>query len=135
VKENLIADSIKTAITNGAQMESNLWMWIALFEFVVIIVLLYRWKKRSKKINLKHSMKEKSLKEDIDFGNLINSSFHTQPLYDELKKKCHPDRFPNDGIKNKIAEGLFQEISKNKTNYKKLVELKKRAKQELNINF
>lgn len=80
-------------------------------------------------------MKEKSLKEDVDFRNIITSSFHTQPLYNELKVKCHPDRFPNDEIKKKIANALFQEISKNKTNYKKLVELKERAKQELYINF
>lgn len=80
-------------------------------------------------------MKERSLKEEIDFGNIIKSSFHTQPLYDELKVKCHPDRFPNDETKNKTADALFQEITKNKTNYKKLVELKERAKLELNINF
>lgn len=135
MKENLIADSIKTAITNGAQVESNLWVWIAIFEFVVIIALLYRWRIRSQKLNLKHNMKEKSLKEDVDFRNIITSSFHTQPLYNELKVKCHPDRFPNDEIKKKIANALFQEISKNKTNYKKLVELKERAKQELYINF
>ena len=56
-------------------------------------------------------------------------------LYDELKVKCHPDRFPTDKEKNTIAENIFQEISKNKNNVKRLLELKEEASQKLNINF
>jgi hypothetical protein len=137
MNETLIADSIKSAVKHSTQAESHtsVWLWIAIIEFIVIIFLFYQFRSRSKTSNLRNSMKEKSLKEEIDFGNIIQSSFHTQPLYDELKVKCHPDRFPNDEIKNKVADALFQEITKNKTNYKKLVQLKERAKQELNITF
>ena|SRR5665647_1533723 len=137
MKEALIEDSIKAAVKHSTQVESHssVWLWIAIFEFFVIIFLFFRWRTHSKTPNFKNSMKEKSLMEEIDFGNIIQSSFHTQPLYDELKVKCHPDRFPNDELKNKVADALFQEITKNKTNYKKLVALKERAKQELNITF
>jgi len=54
----------------------------------------------------------KSLKQDIDFDNIINSSFNSLELYDKLKVKCHPDRFPKDKEINIIAENLFQEITR-----------------------
>ena len=56
-------------------------------------------------------------------------------MYDELKVKCHPDLFSTDKEKNLIAENLFQEITKNQTNAKRLIELKEEAKQKLDINF
>jgi hypothetical protein len=107
-------------------------MGIAIFELLVIIYLIFsRKKSESARLQFRREAKEG----DIDFGNIINSSFHVKPLYEDLKVKCHPDRFPNDVEKNQIALELFQEISKNKTNYKKLIELKELAKQKLNINF
>ena len=78
---------------------------------------------------------DEAIKEKVDFGNIINSSFHSNALYDEMKVKCHPDRFPTDKGKNQIAEDLFQAISKNKNNYKRLVELKSEARQKLGIKF
>ena len=66
---------------------------------------------------------------------MINSSFNSQQLYDELKKKCHPDRFPNDNDKNSIAIKLFQEISENKNNSKRLSEIKEVAEKKLQIKF
>lgn len=110
----------------------NYWMWIAIIEFIIIVLLiLFRNKPESTEAPYKREAKEG----DIDFSNIINSSFHVKPLYDELKIKCHPDRFPNDKEKNEIAVELSQGISENKTNYKKLIELKGLAKKKLNINF
>lgn len=43
---------------------------------------------------------------------------------------CHPDKFVNTS-KEKIAEEIFQEISKNKRNYEELVMLKDSAINEL----
>ena len=115
---------------------NNFWMWFALLELFIIFYLIFIIiKKESKKESEKEKFKQEAMEGDIDFDNIINSSFHVKPLYDELKVKCHPDRFPNDKEKNEIALNLFQEISKNKTNYKKLIELKELAKQKLNINF
>ncbi|MHB1106373.1 MAG: molecular chaperone DnaJ [Lutibacter sp.] len=112
----------------------NYWIWIAILELIVIIYLLFFWRK-SESARAKNQYKKEAKEGDIDFGNIINSSFNVKPLYDELKVKCHPDRFPNDETKNKIALELFQNISKNKTNYKKLIELKELAIDKLNINF
>lgn len=75
---------------------------------------------------------------DVDFGQTIKTAFDVkkaQALYDVLKKRCHPDIFSPDAEKVAIADDLFQEITKNKNNYKKLLELKEMAKEKLNINF
>lgn len=140
MNDKLINDTIQSGSDIISNTESvadnsiNIWVWIAIIELLIIIYLLF-----SKKKERTHSAKEKFKKEskdgEIDFGNIINSSFHVKPLYDELKVKCHPDKFPVDSEKNKIALELFQEIAKNRTDYKKLIELKETAKVKLNINF
>lgn len=136
----IIQDSLKIAkkTISENQIEPteniNWWFWIAIAQFVIIVILIIALKLKRKK-SLKHKLKKESLDSNIDFDNIINSSFNSNKVYDELKIKCHPDRFPNDNEKNKIAEDIFQEISKNKNNIKRLLELKEKAKQELNINF
>lgn len=139
MNDTLIRDSLKLAnevIGNSSNINSvnNFWIWIAITEFLVIIFLLF---KRKTKVNetVNSKFKKDSLKSEIDFHNIIDSSFNSMKLYDELKVKCHPDRFPTDNEMNKIADSLFQEINKNKTNTKRLLELKEEAKQKLNINF
>jgi hypothetical protein len=137
--DTILTDSIKTVnqVISKTDKEiissHNIWMWIAIIELTLIIYLILFRKKKPE--NPRVQFKRQAKEGDIDFGNIINSSFHVKPLYDELKLKCHPDRFPNDIEKNQIALELFQEISKNKTNYKKLIELKELAKQNLNIKF
>jgi len=139
MNDPLIQDTLKVAnqvITKASEAPNNTnwWMWLAVAEFGVIAILILREKIRPKDTS-KQRFKEESLRQSIDFGNIINSSFNSIQLYDELKVKCHPDRFPLDKEKNLMAENLFQEISKNKNNVKRLLELKEEAKQKLNINF
>lgn len=140
MNESIINDTIKAsseliAMTDSTSSDSiNFWFWIALIELLIIIYFIF-FKKKNTVLSAKEQFKKDSKEGEIDFGNIINSSFHVKPLYDELKVKCHPDKFPNDTEKNKIALDLFQEISKNKTDYKKLIELKELAKDKLNINF
>ncbi|HLU86830.1 MAG TPA: hypothetical protein VKZ44_03675, partial [Taishania sp.] len=69
----------------------------------------------------------------IDMDNLMNSINGAGELYKELSRKCHPDRFVKSD-KQSLAEEIFQEISKNKRNFKALQDLKVRAKNELEIN-
>jgi hypothetical protein len=139
MNDTLIQDSIKIAnraiskITE-ADESTNWWMWIALVELGIIAYFIVKEKFKSK-VSAKQQFKSESLKQDIDFNNIINSSFNSVKLYDELKVKCHPDRFPTDKEKNLIAESIFQQITKNKTNFKRLLELKEEAIQKLNINF
>lgn len=127
-----VTDQVITKANIEKVSSHNYWMWIAGFELLVIGYLILFWKKSD---NARVQFKKEAEEGDIDFSNVIKSSFHVKPLYDELKIKCHPDRFPNDIEKNTIALDLFQEIAKNKTNYKKLLELKELAKEKLNINF
>jgi hypothetical protein len=139
MNDTLIQDSIKVAgqaitKTTGNEQNTNWWMWLAMAEFGIIVFLVLREQLKPKD-TARQRFKNESLKQDIDFGNIINSSFNSIQLYDELKVKCHPDRFPTDKEKNSIAENIFQEISKNKNNVKRLLELKEEAIQKLNINF
>lgn len=137
---NTLKESIKTLIENISDTESlvnysiNIWLWIAIIELVLILYLIFH-RKESRLSSDKEKLKKESMEDEIDFENIIKSSFHVKPLYDELKIKCHPDRFPDDEVKSQIALNLFQEISKNKTNYKKLLELKELAKNKLNVKF
>lgn len=134
IQESIIIASQTAKTTTETGDSINWWMWLAIVQFVIIAILLNKIKLRTKTTS-KQRFKNESLKENIDFNNIINSSFHSISLYDELKVKCHPDRFPNDKEKYSIAESLFQEITKNQTNVKRLLELKEEAKNKLNINF
>ena len=122
-------DSLKvtSGVTNGSSLTANLWFWIALAELIIIIFLLIPRKKSASKAAKN--------KKDIDFGNIINSAFNSKSLYDKLKIRCHPDRFSGDPEKEKIANELFEEISKHKTDLKKLQMLAQEAKEKLNITI
>ena len=135
-----LQDSLKVAKEtlvqepNVTETSTNWWFWIAIAEFGFILMLILIKKNKTERHPRKF-FKEESIKQEVDFNNIINSSFNSIELYDKLKVKCHPDRFPTDMEKNAIAENLFQEISKSKTNVKRLLELKQEAEQKLSINF
>ena len=141
MNDTIIKDSLKVVseiITKSIASESNehinWWLWIAIIEFVSIMFLVI--KQKIKPVDkIKQKFKKESLDQEIDFNNIINSSFNSKELYDELKVKCHPDLFSTDKEKNLIAENLFQEITENQNNAKRLIELKEEAKQKLDINF
>jgi hypothetical protein len=141
MNDTIIKDTLKVAsetITKSIASESNQhinwWFWIAIIEFVFILLLLVKQIIKPKD-KIRQKFKQESLEQEIDFNNIINSSFNSKQLYDELKVKCHPDLFPTDKEKNLIAENLFQEITENQNNAKRLTELREEAKQKLNINF
>ena len=112
----------------------NTWFYIAITEFVAIIVVGGLYLKEKHKHSKKSELKQKFGNKEIDFRNVMMSSFHAKEIYDDLKKKCHPDRFVGDEQKTEIADKLFQEITKNKNNYKRLEELKQQAIEKLNIS-
>lgn len=139
MNDTIVQDSISVVektINSIAQKDglSNIWMWVAIGEFAIIIGLLIK-RKYSRKERSKNHLKRESIKQKVDFNNIINSSFHSEELYNVLKVKCHPDRFATNAELNEIAEKLYQEITKNKTNLKRLEELKTEAKRKLNIKF
>jgi hypothetical protein len=115
----------------------SIWFWIALIECIIIIFLIYKLKSKNKvneltDIETQHLRKSKNSKIDMDI--LMDSIHNSRDLYKELSKKCHPDRFINDP-KQKIAEEIFQEITKNERNHRELNLLKLRAINELNLTF
>lgn len=132
-----ILDSLKQGITFSQGFTfNNICIWIALVELAVITYLLFKIRRR---YTLKKTISQVAFnpdnQTDIDFDNIIVSTFNARQLFDLLKVKCHPDLFSTDNEKRSIAENLFQEISKNKNNYKKLLELKEQVIQQLKIKI
>jgi hypothetical protein len=122
--------------TQGINTSVSIWFWIAVIELILIVWLLLKiQKQRKKKMDLWNVKKSDLMKSgNVDMTNLVNSIHHSRELYKELSSKCHPDRFVN-MPEQKIAEELFQRISKNKRNYEQLVALKAEAIEKLNIKF
>lgn len=112
----------------------NIWMIIAIIELIAIVILILRL--RPKETNPKILAKQKVMEEgNIDYANIINSTFKAQTLYKELIRKCHPDRFAPDETKMKIANELSSKITKYQNNYNQLKILQQEAEDKLNINF
>lgn len=115
---------------------NNIWFYISIGEFVVIaslliVILKNKKRKHGKKINKKDLLNSS---EDVDFGGVIQSSFHAQGLYDSLIRKCHPDRFI-DEQQRQIATELSAQLVENKHNYNKLCSIKDKAIEKLNIRI
>lgn len=127
---------ILESIENSASSISghSFWMWLSIVELVIIIALIYALKAKSSKAMAKKKFREESLSEDLDLGNVINSSFHATPLYDELKKVCHPDRFLNESDREKANE-IFQLVNQHRRDFNRLTSLKEQASRELGIKF
>lgn len=144
MNEQIVNDTLRTieqiSTENVQNMDSiNWWFWISITEFILLLILLFRSKNRrqthKERVDKWMTLKKEALKDNVDFDNIINSSFHAAELYDRLKVKCHPDRFPLDKTKNRIAENLFQEIEKNKNNINRLKELQQEASDKLGVNL
>jgi len=116
--------------------KSHIWFWIAIAELIIILYALYRIKKKNSNLSFsdlgKDAIKE-SATSKINMEDLMESINNSKELYKELSRKCHPDRFIN-MPEQKFADNLFQEITLHKRNYQKLLDLKKRAIEELKIN-
>ncbi|MFM7014770.1 hypothetical protein [Flavobacterium sp.] len=87
---------------------------------------------QAQKLSYREEVKKETVK--LDFDNVFNSIGLAGILYDQLKKRIHPDR-EKDDQKKELANELAQLISENRRDYNKLLELKKRAELELNICF
>lgn len=116
---------------------SSIWFWIATVEFIILAFFVFRLRKIKPKLDFSDIPKEeikKLKKKEIDMDRLMDNINSSRKLYLELSKKCHPDNFISNDQKE-IADKLFQEITSNKRNYHKLLELKQKAIAELIIKF
>lgn len=129
--QQIVADTTAAATEQATQNGINVWLIVALAELVIIIGLLLSRKKSDDK---RAELKRKILAEgDIDIGNTMNSMFNAEPLYKELIRKCHPDRFAPDEEKMAIASELSMRITKDKHDRKILEVLRQEAINKLNI--
>lgn len=127
----MAADSLVQASQQGSSL--NWWMIIAIIELIAIIILLFtKGKADDKRQAIKKQVREEG---DINFGNVIASSFGAKALYDELIRKCHPDRFAPDEEKVAIANDITERLGKYKNDLEKLNELKEEAINRLKINI
>ena len=136
VKTNNVVTETVAAVDTTSFLTSA-WFWIALIEFAIIVFLVFRLRKKGEKLTFGDLSKDKirnAKKSDVDMDNLMNSINGSQELYKQLSRTCHPDRFINDN-KQKLAEEIFQEITKHKRDFNKLTELKEKAITELDIKF
>jgi len=131
--QQTVSDTTAMVAEQAIQSGINLWMIIALAEFVIIVALLIV---RNSSDDKKSELKRKVMAEgNVDFQNTVNSMFNAEPLYKELIVKCHPDRFAPDEAKMAIANELSMQITKNKQNIKCLEALRQEAINKLNINI
>ena len=123
-------DSLST-VSSSNLIVHGFWFWIAMVELLIIASTII-YIRKAKKGYATNDMKKKVMAEGtIDFNNTMMSAFHAKELYDELKVKYHPDRFPDNDEKNKLATALFQQIVQNKNNYRRLLEIKQIAQEKL----
>ena len=114
----------------------SIWLWIALIEFVIIILLLIKICVKRRPLDLADMSKKDLIQGNVNTNmqDLFDSIANSKNLYKELSRHCHPDKFANTPLQE-VAEEIFQEITRNKRNYKRLTELKSIAKDKLNINI
>ena len=68
----------------------------------------------------------------INYASLVSSMEKGKELFEELKRKSHPDRFIGTG-KEEIATNLFQEVLSHSTDYDRLLELKLSIQEDLGV--
>lgn len=124
-------------INEASTSESSIWKYVSLVQFGVIAYLAYKLYRKKPEIQFKNvnreTVKEAASKE-LDMENVINSINKAKPLFKELSKKCHPDKFTNSD-KHDSALQIYQKITTNKRNYSKLLDLKVLAEEELDIKI
>lgn len=117
--------------------EGILWKYVSIVQIGVIAYLAYKLysdKPKTHFNNVKRETVKEAASKEFDMENVVNSINKAKPLFKELSKKCHPDKFAN-SEKHETALMIYQNITDNKRNYGKLLELRELAEEELDIKF
>ena len=132
---NSILQIVGDTLVSGMQTSHhfNWWMLIAVVELLIIITLLFSKSKSDDKIS--RIKKQVKMEGDIDFGNIIDSSFNAARLYKDIIIQCHPDRFEPDKEKVAIASDISLRLGKYKNDIKMLNKIKEEAVFKLNIKL
>ena len=134
----VISDSLNVVAQQAGTSESNRWIWLVIVSvfvilLLIIIVLVHRRTKTKPVDNLDMLKQQAKEQGNVDFSNVINSAFNSKQLYDKLKVKCHPDKFPLDDEKNAISNDIFQRIKQSEHNVDELKKLKEEAEEKLGV--
>lgn len=78
----------------------------------------------------KAKREEEQWKRSIDYSSIFSTIENGQLLFNQLKIRCHPDRYAGTD-KQALAEELFKQVQANSTNYAKLLLLEERIDNEL----
>lgn len=139
-ENNQEVDEVVGLVQNSGLFYENIWFWIAVLELAVICFMLFKLYKMRQLSDLtfndvsKKDLRRKVKNSNVDMSNLMDSINNSKDLYKQLSRTCHPDRFINTD-KHSSAEEIFQNISKNKRNYQKLLEIKEEAINKLNLKI
>lgn len=136
----IASDSLSNVSQQAVNSDSHSWIWIVVVSTVlilllVIVIIVFKRLKTKPVDNLEILKQQAKAQGNVGFDNIINSAFNSKQLYDKLKVKCHPDRFPLDPEKNAIANDIFQRIKKNEYNVEELEKLKEEAIRKLGISI
>ena len=138
----IVSDSLSNVYQQAGNSDSNSWIWIVVVStvlillLVIVIIIFRRRRLKTKPVdNLEILKQQVKAQGNVGFDNILNSAFNSKQLYDKLKVKCHPDRFPLDPEKNAIANDIFQRIKKNEYNVEELEKLKDEAIERLGIDI
>ena len=134
----VVADTTKNILPMAKHIINNeKWLITSIVELGVIGYLtakLFKSKQRKNKISFENSIIGEARETNVDMENIILSINQSTELYKKLSHTCHPDKFANTE-KEEIADKIFQNITRNKRNYKALLSLKEQAIEELGVTI
>ena len=111
----------------------NKWLVLASIEFLIIILLIIKIKKKKGADNLeKEILKSKAA--SINMSDVMNDINLARSLSRKLSRACHPDRFAGTDF-GTTANEFFQEVQQAENNYAKLCELKIQIEQKFNLTI
>ena len=119
------------AIGNVYNNVIDKWMIVSIVELLVIFILLFFLfrKKTNKPNDFYVGEGVESFKDaNIDFSNMFNSMFNASKLHSTLKRKIHPDLFPNNPEKILIANDLTARLNESQNDIAKMKEIQDIAK-------
>lgn len=108
----------------------TMWNIVAIVAaFLVLIVIVLYFLRDKKKSRIKAKVMNETA--NVDFTSFNNDWKKTELLYNELKRKCHPDLFHDE--RNEEANCLFQRLTENKFRYAELLKIRDEAIEKLGI--
>jgi len=140
LEKELVENSTDSIVADSINVVSNSYnfSWGIIFFILIVIIGLYILQLYQKKTTIyqidKKIIEDNNENNNESWGSVFNS-INEQPeakkKYDELIRKCHPDRFPSNNKKIRIATKLSAELSEHKLDLTKLKELEHRINREL----